>query len=245
MVKDNNYTLEQIKKNLMLFDKKIKEKHMDGGFWVIADRSDFKPLQKILRLKTNSKINSKTNSKKSSKTNSKKQSKKGSKKQSKKGSKKQSKKQSKKKSKTNSKNQSKQTSKKNIQLIHSIKELKDNFLDGRGEYYKDKKFANIKVVINDKILNSLDNIREYKNIADQTLLTVHITIFKVSSTGYLNFADKTELKVKYTCEDFRKFHFKLKNLEVLMRLVADSVIKINSSSGISYKNLLEKINKNK
>jgi hypothetical protein len=233
MVKDNNYTLEQIKKNLMLFEKKIKEKHMDGGFWVIADRSDFKPLQKILKSKINSKKSSKTNSKTNSKKQSKKQSKKSSKKQ------------SKKKSKTNSKKQSKQTSKKNIQLIHSIKELKDNFLDGRGEYYKDKKFANIKVVINDKILNSLDNIREYKNIADQTLLTVHITIFKVSSTGYLNFADKTELKVKYTCEDFRKFHFKLKNLEVLMRLVADSVIKINSSNGISYKNLLDKINKNK
>ena len=129
--------------------------------------------------------------------------------------------------------------------MDSIKELKDNFLDGRSEYYKDKQFANIKVTLNDKVLNSLDNIREYKNIADEILLTVQITIFKVSSTGYLNFADKMELKVKYTCEDFRKFHFKLKNLEVLMRLVADSVIKTTSSNGISYKNLLEKINKNK
>jgi hypothetical protein len=230
MVKDNNYSLEQIKKNLLQFEKKIKEKHMDGGFWVIADRSDFKPLRKIIK----NKINSKTNSKKTSK------------KQSKKTSKKQSKKQSKKTSKRSSKKQSKKTSQKTSQpLIHSIKELKDNFLDGRSEYYKDKQFANIKVTLNDKVLNSLDNIREYKNIADDTLLTVQITIFKVSSTGYLNFADKTELKVKYTCEDFRKFHFKLKNLEVLMRLVADSVIKINSSSGISYKNLLDKINKNK
>jgi len=230
MVKDNNYSLEQIKKNLLQFEKKIKEKHMDGGFWVIADRSDFKPLRKIIK----NKINSKTNSKKISK------------KQSKKTSKKQSKKQSKKTSKRSSKKQSKKTSQKTSQpLIHSIKELKDNFLDGRSEYYKDKQFANIKVTLNDKVLNSLDNIREYKNIANDTLLTVQITIFKVSSTGYLNFADKTELKVKYTCEDFRKFHFKLKNLEVLMRLVADSVIKINSSSGISYKNLLDKINKNK
>ena len=30
-----------------------------------------------------------------------------------------------------------------------------------------------------------------------------------------------------------------------MRLVTDSVIKINSSTGITYKTLLEKINKNK
>jgi hypothetical protein len=237
MVKDNNYSLEQIKKNLLLFEKKIKEKKMEGGFWIIADRADFKPLRKIIKNKINSKKSSKTNSKKSSKTNSKKSSKTNSKKSSKKQSKKSSKKQSKKSSKTNSKT--------SLPIIHSIKELKDNFLDGRSEYYKDKQFANIKVTLNDKVLDSLDNIREYKNIADETLLTVQITIFKVSSTGYLNFADKTELKVKYTCEDFRKFHFKLKNLEVLMRLVADSVIKTNSSNGISYKNLLEKINKNK
>jgi len=218
MVKDNNYTLQQIKKNLLLFDKKIKEKHMDGGFWIIADRSDFKPLRKIIKNKSNSK----------------------------KISKKQSKKTSKKQSKKTSKKTSKKLSQKVTQpLIHSIKELKDNFLDGRSEYYKDKQFANIKVNLNENILDSLDNIREYKNISDEILLTVQITIFKVSSTGYLNFADKTELKVKYTCEDFRKFHFKLKNLEVLMRLVADSVIKTNSSNGISYKNLLEKINKNK
>ena len=96
MVKDNNYSLEQIKKNLLLFEKKIKEKQIAGGFWIIADRADFKPLRKIIKnkinLKTNSKKTSKTNSKKTSKTKSKKVSKKQSKTQSKKGSKKLSKK---------------------------------------------------------------------------------------------------------------------------------------------------------
>jgi len=208
MPKDNNYTLEQIKKNLLQFQKKIIDKSMNENFWIIADRSDFKPLKKITKEKKLSKKSSKNSSKKLSK---------------------------------------KSSLKKNL-LIHSIKELKDNFLDGKEEYYKDKNFANIKVTINDKILNSLDNIREYKNISTDTLVTVQIIIFKVSSTGYLNFADKSELKVKYTLEDFRKFHFKLKNLEVLMRLVTDSVIKINSTNsthGITYKTLLEKINKNK
>ncbi len=227
MVKENNYSLEQIRKNLVMFQKKINERKMGESFWVIADRSDFKPLTKISKadMKKNSKSNSKTNSKKKSKKNSKKKSKK-----------------------TSSKKKSKKASSKKPALkpiIHSIKELKDNFLEGRNEYYKDKKFANIKVTINEKVLNNLNNVREYKNILDDTILTVQVTIFKVSPTGYLNFGDKSELKVKYTPEDFRKFHFKLKNLEVLMRLVADSVIKTNSINGISYKNLLEKINKNK
>lgn len=225
MSKENNYTLDLIKKNLLQFQKKIKEKNMHENFWVIADRSDFKPLIKLEKKvgsKTNSKAKSKANSKTNSKANSKVK--------------------SKVKSKTKSKSNFKAKSK---MLIHSIKELKDNFLDERGEYYKDKKFANIKVTINDRVLNLLDNIREYKNIVNENLLTVQITIFKVNLSGVLNFSDKTELKVKYTPDDFRKFHFKLKNLEVLMRLLTDSVIKTNSISGISYKKLLEKINKKK
>jgi hypothetical protein len=231
MPKDNNYTLEQIKKNLLQFQKKINDKNMNENFWIIADRADFKPLKKV---------------KKTSKKDSKKISKKSSKKSSKKDSKKSSKKTSKKTSKKDSKKDSKKTSQKDKNLtIHSIKELKENFLEGKEEYYKDKKFANIKVTIDNNMLNSLDNIREYKNIIDSNLLIVQITVFKVSPTGYLNFGDKTELKVKYTPEDFRKFHFKLKNLEVLMRLVTDSVIKINTNNGITYKKLLEKINKNK
>jgi hypothetical protein len=219
MVKDNKYTLAQIKKNLITFQKKLKHKNMDDNFWVIADRADFKPLQKI---KKNSKTNSSISSKKI----------KVSKKTSKKTSNKISKKQSKKTFKLNQKAN-----------IHSIKEIKDNFLDGRGEYYKDKKFADIKIIINDKILDIIDDIKKYKDNKDDVILTVQITIYKVSSSGYLNFSDKSELKVKYTVDDFRNLNFKLKNIEVLMRLVSDSVIKTNSIAGISYKTLLEKINK--
>ena len=83
MVKMNNYTLEQIKKNLMNFNKKIISKNLNTNFWIIADRSDFKPLKKDITIK-----------KKITKAN-----------------------------------------------IHSIKEIKDNILDEKGEYYKDKKFA--------------------------------------------------------------------------------------------------------
>ena len=168
MSKDNNYTLDQIKKNLSQFQKKLKDKNMYENFWVIADRSDFKPLHKLEK-KINSKIklNSKENSKKKSKENSKKN------------------------SKVNLKTKSKK-------IIHSIKELKDNFLDDRGEYYKDKKFANIKVIINDRVLNLLDIIREYKNIANENLLTVQITIFKISSTGNINL---NEFQKNYIRED--------------------------------------------
>ena len=51
MVKINNYTLEQIQKNLLTFNKKIISKNLNTNFWIIADREDFKPLKKIDTIK--------------------------------------------------------------------------------------------------------------------------------------------------------------------------------------------------
>jgi hypothetical protein len=187
MVKMNNYTLEQIKKNLMNFNKKIMSKNLNTNFWIIADRSDFKPLKKNITIK-----------KKITKAN-----------------------------------------------IHSIKEIKDNILDEKGEYYKDKKFAEIKIKIDEDILSKIDNIREYKNIKNKIILMVGITIYLIGTDGNINFENKWGLDVNYYVDDFRTLNFKLKNIEVLMRLASDSIITTNSIKGISYKNLLLKIEKNK
>ncbi len=238
MPKDTNYSLAQIKKNLSQFYKKILDKNLDENFWIIADRSDFQPLKRIIKsqIRANTRLaKNKKNSKTGSKTGSKKGSKAGSKKGSKVG------------SRVGSKIGSKVGSRQLIKKvnIHSIKELKDHFLEGKGEYYKDKKFANIKITMNESILEKISDIKNYKDIKNEPIITVQITMFKVSSSGYLNFNEKTELKVKYVVDDFRNLIFKLKNIEVLMRLLADSVIKTSGSSGISYKMLLEKINKKK
>lgn len=184
MVKINNYSLEQIQKNLYAFNKKLISKNLNSNFWVIADRADFKPLKKILILK-------------------------------------------------------KKEIKKNI---HSIKEIKDNFLDKKGEYYKDKKFAEIKIDIDENILSKLSDIKQYKNIKNKNLLSVNITIYLIGENGKINLENKWELKVNYNVDDFRTINFKIKNIEVLMRLASDSVIKTTSINGMSYKNLLLKIN---
>ena len=126
--------------------------------------------------------------------------------------------------------------------IHSIKEIRDNILNEKGEYYKDKKFADIKIKLDEDILDQINDIKEYKNIKNKIILNVHITIYLIDSEGNLNLNDKWELKVNYYIDDFRKLNFKLKNLEVLMRLACDSVITTTSLNGISYKNLLIKIN---
>lgn len=187
MVKKNNNTLEQIYKNLTSFYKKIKNKNLNINFWVIADRSDFKPLKKITTIK-----------KKETKTN-----------------------------------------------IHSISEINEHILDDKAEFYKNKKFAEIIINVDEDILSKTNIISEYKNIKDKPILYVHIIIYLLDNEGHLNFLNKWELKVNYVVDDFRTLNFKLKNVEVLMRLVSDSVVVTNSINGISYKNLLIKIEKNK
>lgn len=187
MVKINNYTLEQIQKNLTSFYKKLVNKNLNANFWVIADRADFKPLKKTILTK-----------KKETKTN-----------------------------------------------IHSVKEIRENILDEKGEYYKDKKFAEIKITMNEGILSKLNNIREYKNIKNKVLLSIHITIYLIDPEGKLNLENKWELIVNYYVDDFRTLNFKQKNIEVLMRLASDSVITTDTIEGISYKKLLLKIEKNK
>ena len=76
-------------------------------------------------------------------------------------------------------------------------------------------------------------------------MSTHITIFLIGDDGSINLENKWELKVNYYVDDFRTLKFKLKNIEVLMRLAADTVITTNSINGISYKKLLLKIEKNK
>ena len=218
-MRQTNYTLQQIKKNILAFNKKITYKNLNTNFWIIVDRSDFKPLKKNIIKNTeiniikNTEINSKKNSKKNSKVNSKKNSK---------------------------VNNAKSTQ----SILHSIKEIRDNILDEKGEYYKDKKFADIKINISQDILDKLESINEYKNLKNKVLISVHIIVYLIDSDGHLNISDKWELKVRYYIDDFRTVNFKLKNIEVIMRLAADSVVTTKGINGISYSELLDKINKN-
>lgn len=195
MVKINNYTLEQIQKNLILFYKKLVDKNLHTNFWIIADRSDFKPIKKLVKANKNEK---KGNKKKEIKKN-----------------------------------------------IHSIKEIRENILDKKGEYYKNKKFAEIKIEMNEDILLKMNDIRQYKDIKNKILFSVYIKIYLINNEGKLNLEDNWELLVNYYIDDLRTINFKQKNIEVLMRLASDSVITTDTIDGISYKKLLLKIEKNK
>lgn len=141
-------------------------------------------------------------------------------------------------------------------IIHSIKEIRDNLLDEKGEYYKGKKLASIKINFNDDISNKLEKCnfkgflnnsillhKDYSFIKEKPILNVTITIFPIDDNGSINPENSWGIKVNYFIDDFCGIKFKLKNVEVLMRLVSDSVIKSDLNEGISYKTLSIQLNK--
>jgi hypothetical protein len=194
----NSHTMRNIKKNIISIKKKLEDKKMTNVFWVLAERSDFKPLTKTV-IKNNEEI-------------------------------------------------------KNI--IHSMKEIRDNLLDEKGEYYKNKKLASIKISFHEDVINKLeksnyngflnDSIllhKDYLFIKEKPIISISITIFPIDEEGTMNPENLWGIKVNYFIDDFTGIKFKIKNVEVLMRLVSDSVIKSDLNEGMSYKNLSLQLNK--
>jgi hypothetical protein len=198
----NNITnIGNIQKNINTIKHKLEEKDMINIFWVIADRSDFRPLTRIM----NDKYETKT-------------------------------------------------------VIHSVKELRDNLLDEKGEYYKGKKIASIHINFDDTVINKLDKIqhggiinksllshKDYIFIKDKPILNIEIVIYPIDEFGNINTNNNSSwgLKVNYFIDDFSNIKFKLKNIEVLMRLACDSIVKTNLRNGITYKDLVIQLGKNK
>jgi hypothetical protein len=145
-------------------------------------------------------------------------------------------------------------------IIHSIKELRDHLLDEKGEYYKGKKLASIKITFYNDIINKLEKLnyngplnnsilahKDYLFIKEKPILSIGVIIYPIDDYGTIKPNDDSSwgLKVNYYVDDFSKIKFKLKNVEVLMRLASDSVVKTNLNNGITYKQLVIQLNKNK
>lgn len=141
-------------------------------------------------------------------------------------------------------------------VIHSIKELRDHLLDEKGEYYKGKKLASIKITFHEDVINKMHKTnyngflnnailthKDFLFIKEKPILTITITIFPIDNEGSIDHESSWNLKVNYYIDDFSGIKFKLKNVEVLMRLVSDLVIKTNLDKGITYKNLSNQLNK--
>lgn len=129
----------------------------------------------------------------------------------------------------------KKTTKSNI---HSLKEITDNIINKKTEYYKNKKFAEIKIHFHKSVILKCDDIKYYRKIRTKPIITITITMYPTNDYGKISLLKKKELKVNYYIDDLRNLNFKMKNIEVLMRLLSDNVVCVDRSiMEISYSDL--------
>jgi hypothetical protein len=122
--------------------------------------------------------------------------------------------------------------------IHSLKEITDFIINKKTEYYKNKRFAEIKINFHDIVIEKCEDIRDYKKIKNKPIITIIVIIYPTNNFGKISLLEKKELKVNYYISDLRNMIFKMKNIEVLMRLLSDNVVCIDQSSmEISYSDL--------
>lgn len=122
--------------------------------------------------------------------------------------------------------------------IHSLKEVSDIIIKKKAEYYKNKKFGEIKIKFNNNVIENCDDIKSYKNNKLKPIITITITIYPTNDEGKINLMKRKELKVNYFIDDMRNMIFKMKNIEVITRLLADeAVCKNESFLEISYSEL--------
>ena len=120
--------------------------------------------------------------------------------------------------------------------------------------------ASVKITFFEDVTNKLDKLnfngllnntilahKDYTFIKEKPVLSIAIIIYPIDNNGSINSNNENSwsLKVNYFVDDFSGIKFKLKNVEVLMRLVSDSVIKTDLNEGMTYKNLVIQLNKNK
>lgn len=108
-------------------------------------------------------------------------------------------------------------------------------LKEKKNHYKGKKIAYISLYCN------------LKAIKDQSLkafvITIHI--YEINDNGEIDKTgfDTWGLVINYKLEDLGKRKFKIKDLETLMRLCAEKNVRSEILNGISFTNLMKKLDK--
>ena len=125
--------------------------------------------------------------------------------------------------------------------VRKKEELKENLLNNKESYYKNKHFANIQIWFNDDLLETIDN-KKLSDIKDTKLVSIIIMIHLLNDNG--KFTNNIwSIKVTYTVDDFLNFKLDLDNVNSLMRIVRDKFAISNLIGGISYKTLKAKLQK--
>ncbi len=185
------FNLDEIKENLSELQTKLENKGREEGFWVIATRSDFKPI------KIEENIKGKTIQK----------------------------------------------------ILVSKSDIKNELLEGKEQYFKDKRLAFISFWINPFLFTDTKkyNDKNYSKILDESICSVSITIFIIDSDGKIDTksANSWRCRINFTVDDMSKHKLKFKDAELFMRQVSEYKLMTEDFYGIKFKNYIKLLKKNK
>ncbi len=183
------YTLDQVKNNLEKLYDKLEKKGREDGFWVIASRSDFKPL--VIEETKKGKTTTST--------------------------------------------------------IVSMNDVKKELLEGKEQYFKNKKLAGItfsidKIFINNKKEYNEENFDKIKN---ERVVSIIIDIYLIDSNGKMDTKSNNKWRciINFTVDDMTKHKLKFSDAEILMRQVSKKLITTVSFSGIDFKDYIKELKK--
>ncbi len=175
------YSLDEIKENLENLKIKLEDKGRDNGFWVVATRSDFKPIKIEETIKGKTKV----------------------------------------------------------RTLVKLTEVKNDLLEGKEQYFKNKKLAFIEFWFNSFLYSDTKKYSEknYDKIKDEVVFSIIISINVLDDDGKLNNKPQNswECKINFTVDDLSKLKIKFAYTESLMRHVADKLVTTEGFWGINYK----------
>lgn len=125
-------------------------------------------------------------------------------------------------------------------IIRSMSDVSKYYLV-KPEYYKNKKFVNITINIDFKMLTKLDieNLHKYSK---SNIITVKFHVFPVNSNGSIDYNQVYLYNVIFLIDDLKHLAINTKNIEMLMRFITQ-IIKHDKNNDIYYKDIIKKINK--
>ncbi len=133
--------------------------------------------------------------------------------------------------------------------VKYLKEIRKYLLnDKRKKYFIGKKFAGIKYMFDDELINKI-NYKNYEKYLDDVIFEIFIGINQVDDEGKIGehtpLYMQYELKVVFKLEDLLDRKVSYRDGEKLMRIVYDRKIISAGLLGFYYKNLIKKIKERK
>ncbi len=132
--------------------------------------------------------------------------------------------------------------------VVSINEIKNDVLEDKEQYFRNKKLAYINIWILPYIFKDTEKYSDenINKIKDNIICGITVDIYEVNDDGEIDkkSSDHWRCTVNFTVDDLTKHKLKFTDAEVIMRQVAEKLVRTVSFGGIDFKDYVKVLKKN-